>query len=63
MQIEGDRQGPAQSKATASPMDCGKRILVFKRRQPTGVPVRQDGTEVGESHQEIRDGYLPAVPQ
>lgn len=44
-------------------MDCGKRILVFKRRQPAGVPVRQDCTGIGESHQEIRVGYLPAVPQ
>jgi hypothetical protein len=34
---------------------------VFKTRQPAGSPVRQDCRGIGESRQEIRFDYLPAV--
>jgi hypothetical protein len=61
MQIEGDHGGPMQSLRLADGLrqaDPG-----VQSRQPAGVSVRQDCTEIGESHQKIRVDYLPAVPQ
>jgi hypothetical protein len=56
--------GRRESKATDWLVDCGNgMILVFKTRQTAGVLMPEDYVEMGESHQENRDGELPAVLQ